>query len=84
MLSLIAGLDLGEGLSQQAGSAARGRWRAKVEGGQAGWPRGKIRRRGVLANKLAANGIYGVRMCCNLDRWRVAVEKTSSPDAGRL
>lgn len=47
------------GGAQQAGSAARGRWRAKVEGGQAGWPRGRIRRRGVLANKLAANGIYG-------------------------
>lgn len=59
MLSLIAGLDLGDG-AQQAGSAARGRWRAKVEGGQAGWPRGRIGGRGVLANTPAAsNGIYG-------------------------
>lgn len=48
------------GGAQQAGSAARGRWRAKVEGGQAGWPRGRICGRGVLANKLAASyGIYG-------------------------
>lgn len=48
------------GGAQQAGRAARGRWRAKVEGRQAGWPRSRIRERGVLANKPAAsNGIYG-------------------------
>jgi hypothetical protein len=29
-------------------------------------------------------GILVVRMCCNLDRWLMAVEQTSSPDAGRL
>lgn len=57
MLSLIASGTRGG--AQQAASAARGRWRAKVEGRQAGWPRGRIRGFGVLANKRAANGIFG-------------------------
>lgn len=60
MLSLIAGLDLGEGLSRQAALLGADGERKSKEG-QAGWPRGRIRRRGVLANKLATSsyGIYG-------------------------
>jgi hypothetical protein len=83
MLSLIAGLDLGEGLSRQAALLGADGEQKSKEDRQDGLAAGSV---DVVfwQTSLLLMGFMVVRKCCNLDRWRVAVEKTSSPDAGRL
>lgn len=83
MLSLIAGLELGEGLSRQPAllgadgeRKSKGDWQDGLAAGSVDvvfWQTSVLRMRFLV-----------VQVCCNLDRWRVAVEKTSSPDAGGL
>lgn len=84
MLSLIAGLDLGEGLSRQAALLGADGERKTKEDRQDGLAAGSVNVVFWQTSLLLVMGFMVVRMCCNLDRWRVAVEKTSSPDAGRL